>query len=286
MSFLELLKYIFLGAVQGFTEILPISSSGHVSIFQVIFNLETDTGLFFITLLNLGSFIAIAIFFWKFEKEIITDFFKYIFKKDREKKVVNNFKYSISLIIASIPIALVGFLFANKLYIYFQDYTLIVVGVGSLVTATILYLSKDIVNKYVSKNLTLKDGIIIGLIQPVSVILGLSRLALTTCTGLNRKVTMETALKFSILLYLPISLGELIVNIGKLVTHNQTYFSVFESSPDLYFYYFVAFAISIGVTFFALNKIFIWVRKGKFMFFAIYNAIIGLIALLCGIITY
>ena len=74
MSLLELLKYIFLGIAQGFTEILPISSSGHVGFFQVIFNLQTDTGLFLTSLLNLGSFIAIVVFFRKFLLELLKAF--------------------------------------------------------------------------------------------------------------------------------------------------------------------------------------------------------------------
>lgn len=66
----ELLKYIFVGVVQGFTEILPISSSGHVDILRVVFDIETDTGYFMSSLLNLGSFVAIFVFFLEVRKRI------------------------------------------------------------------------------------------------------------------------------------------------------------------------------------------------------------------------
>lgn len=283
MSLLELLKYIFIGVVQGVTEILPISSSGHVELLHEFFKLETDTGYFLSSLLNLGSFLAIFIFFWKFEKELIVNFFKYVIKKDRSKDVITSFKHVIALILASIPIAVIGVVYNGEIDNLLGNYSVIVIGVGFFASATLLFLTKDIVNEYVVKKMTYKDGILIGLLQPLAIIPGFSRLALTTCSGLLRKKSMETSLKFSILLYLPISFGQFLLGIKYFIGDPDNLISL--SSPEAvnYIYYFFALAASIVVTFFTLKKIFIWVRRGSFRFFALYNAIIGLIAFVYGI---
>ena len=280
MSFLELLKYIFIGVVQGFTEILPISSSGHVKLLHEVFKLETDTGYFLSSLLNLGSFIAIIVFFWKFEKELISDFYRYVFKKDRSVNVVSNFRYAIALVIATIPIAIIGSVFNEEVEALFGSYSMIVTGVGFFASATLLYLTKDIVNKYVTNKMSDKDGLIIGLLQPLAFVPGLSRLALTTCSGLLRKRSMETALKFSILLYLPISFGQFLLGISNIIGNIISLSSPLATN---YIYYFFSFAASLGITFLALRNIFIWVRKGRFGFFALYNAVIGLIAFAYGV---
>jgi len=283
MSLVELLKYIFIGAVQGFTEVLPISSSGHVELLHEVFKLETDTGYFLSSLLNLGSFLAIFIFFLKFEKELVSDFFKYVFKKDRSKEIVSNFKYVIALLIATIPISIIGIVYNDEVESLFDSYSMIIVGVGFFASATLLFLTKNIVNMYVSKKVTYKDGLIIGLLQPIAFIPGLSRLALTTCSGLLREKSMETSLRFSILLYLPISFGQFLLGIRRIIFNPDNLISVESLSINDYIYYFCAFAASVAITFFALRKIFIWVRKGSFGFFAVYNAIIGLIAFMYGV---
>jgi undecaprenyl-diphosphatase len=280
MSLIELLKYLFLGVVQGFFEILPISSSGHVAFFQVIFNIETDSGAFISSLLNLGSFLAIFIFFWKFEKELIIDLYQYVFKRERSTKSVQSFRYTIAMIIATVPVGIIGIVFSEKLYNYISS---IMIGVGFLAAATLLYFTKDIVNTYTNNKMSYKDGLIIGLIQPIALIPGLSRLALTTCSGLLRKKSMETALRFSILLYLPISFGQLIINGRELIVNSDMYFSDFHFHD--FIYYLVAFLAAMLVTFIALKNIFIWVRKGKFGLFSMYNAIIGLIAFVYGIMS-
>jgi undecaprenyl-diphosphatase len=283
MSLIELLKYIFIGVVQGFTEILPISSSGHVELLHTLFKLETDTGYFLSSLLNLGSFIAIFIFFWKFEKVLICDIFKYIFKKDRSKDVVSNFRHGIAMVIATIPISIVGLAYSDVIISLFDGYLMIIVGVGFFASATLLFLTKNIVNKYVTTKMSFKDGLIIGLLQPIAFIPGFSRLALTTCSGLLRKKSMETSLRFSILLYLPISFGQFLFGLNRIIT-NPDYLISFDSPLAVnYIYYFCAFIASVGITFLALKNIFIWVRKGRFGFFALYNAIIGLIAFAYGL---
>lgn len=286
MSLLELLKYIFLGIAQGFTEILPISSSGHVGFFQVIFNLQTETGLFLTSLLNLGSFLAIVIYFRKFLKELIKDFLKYVFKNDRNPDTVMNFKYVVALILATLPIAVIGLLFRNYIENLYSSNLIIIIGVGFFVSATLLFVFKDVVNKHVNKKISYKDGFIIGLIQPIALIPGLSRLAVTICSGLDRKKSMETSLTFAILLGLPIALGELILGARQLIINPDVYFGSLDTSLWCnYLYLFVAFTASVVVTLFALNKIYIWVRKGRFGFFALYNAFIGLIAFIYGIMT-
>lgn len=215
---------------------------------------------------------------------MICDFVKYVFKNDRDKKVVLNFKYCIALILATIPVAILG-LFVESIFEQFNGGLMIIIGVGFFASASLLYFTKDTVNKYTNTKVTKRDGIIIGLLQPIAFIPGLSRLGLTTCTGLIRKKSMETSLKFSILLYLPISFGQLILGVRHLVLNPSDFIGLDSDTLMLYIFYLCGFVASVIVTYFALNRVFIWVRKGRFGFFAIYNALIGLFAIIYGVIT-
>ena len=157
---------------------------------------------------------------------------------------------------------------------------MLLTGIGFFVTASLLYLSKDKVNKYTSAKVTLRDGIVIGILQPIALLPGLSRLGLTTCTGLFRQKSMETSLTFSILLYVPISLGQLILSIRNLMINPDA----FNIASSTLIYYLSAFVASMIFTYLALRWIFIWVRKGSFNYFAIYNFIVGLLAFVYGLV--
>ena len=109
IKLIEIIKYIILGIIQGFTEPLPISSSGHVYILRSVLNVGELTDLNFEIIVNFGSLIAILLIYYKDIKKLIINFFKYFKVKNEETK--NDFKYCILIILGVIPIGIVGFLF-------------------------------------------------------------------------------------------------------------------------------------------------------------------------------
>ncbi|MFA7560850.1 MAG: undecaprenyl-diphosphate phosphatase, partial [Candidatus Izemoplasmatales bacterium] len=204
---LEFIRYIVLGIIQGIFEVLPISSSAQVAFLQEMFKLEVDTSGLFAIILNFGSMIALIYFFRKEIKILIIDTFKYLFKKDQEESVKENFNYVFKLVIGIIPLVIFGYFLNLLIMPNYEKNPFIFMGVGALMTATILYLVRNITNYHVQTKLTNADAFVIGLIQVITIMPGLSRLGTTTAVGLKRKLSMDSALKFSFLMLIPISLG-------------------------------------------------------------------------------
>ena len=106
-----LLKYIFLAIIQGLTEPLPISSSGHMFLFKSVFNTNMFNDLNYEIICNFGSFLAILFLFRKDVIILINDFLKFIFKKEKRNSTKNNFMYCIYVVISTIPVIITGFFF-------------------------------------------------------------------------------------------------------------------------------------------------------------------------------
>lgn len=271
MDILELLKYLFLGFVQGITEPIPVSSSGHLLIFQNIINgLDTiDYGLL-ATITNFGSLIAIIVLFRKQIIEIIQDFFKYC--KTKEKKYYNNYKYSWYIVIATIPAGIMG-LIVTKLNLFdFLEENIKFVGITLLITSIFLFIIKDFKGKKSTKEITLKDSIIIGLFQVCALIPGISRSGSTIVGGMFRNLKRDAAFDFSFLLYIPISIATTILGIKDLIEANLTI--------TQYTYYISSMLIAFIFTYIATKWFKNIVRNGKLIYFSIYCVILGSIILI------
>ncbi len=287
MTFIELLKYIFLGVIQGITEVLPISSSGHVALSQVFLNIENDEGILFLVLVNFGSLIAIAFHFRKLIRRLTKNTWNYFFHKSTRNDTSRDYHYVNKVILATIPFGILGVMFENQLDIFYREYALFVVAIGLLVTSTFLYIVRFAPEQHVKQELSYKDAFIIGLIQPLSMVPGLSRSGITTSTGLLRKLSMETSLTFSLMLYIPISFGVLVYKLGPWVLCPSTVDIGFDSTDfHQYILYGTAFLFSFLATRFSLKYIFRWFRQGKLVFFAIYTLVLGLLALVIAVMTY
>ena len=130
---MNIITYIILGIIQGITEPLPISSSGHIYLFKNIFDTTIFNTLNFEIISNFGSFIAIFIIFWKDIKELVIAFFSYIFKKETREKYLKKFKYCLYVIISTIPVGITGFIFKDKI----EDlYSLNGLAIAFLITVT------------------------------------------------------------------------------------------------------------------------------------------------------
>lgn len=261
---IELLNYIFLGMVQGITEILPISSSGHLVLFQHILGVNLP-GLGFEMFTNMASLLAMILFFRKDILTLIKDNLAFIFKKDKTKK--SAFEYALKLLIAVIPIGIIGLLFKNELA---QFKTLLSVGIALMITGLfLLYIYRFRNETSNDDEISFKDALSIGLFQAIAVFPGVSRSGSTIIGGLFRRVPLKKLLKFSFLCYIIVSIP-------------TSFLAIIEISDtaveiDL-IGYFLAFISTFIFTYFAAKLILKKLQIKHLIYFASYVITVGLIA--------
>ncbi|QLY40699.1 undecaprenyl-diphosphate phosphatase [Hujiaoplasma nucleasis] len=285
MDLLELVRYILYGIVQGIFEVLPISSSGQVAFIQFIVNDQFEYSQFFLIVVNLGSLFALIVYFRKNIKELLCHTYLDLVKKKDNPEYKKSSIYLKNILIAIIPIGILGTILTLS-GIDIANISLIIIGVGALLTGTILYLSRHRTDLYTSTKVTAKKAWVIGLFQILALIPGVSRLAVTATAGTQQELSYNTALKFSLLMSIPISLGSILVYVVRGFVDIHSLLDFDTSLWYMYFYYFTSMFISFFGTLYALKFIFIITQKGNFRMFYVYNVIFGLIALLIGIIRY
>ena len=269
MNFYEILEYIVLGIIQGFTEPIPVSSSGHIMIINNLLNTNIDIELLAI-LTNFGSLIAIIFLYRKRIVTLIKDFFDHI--KTKNTKTKNSFNYCIYLIIATIPAGIMG-LIVTKLEIFdVLENNIKFVGVTLLITAGFLFLIRNIKGTKNNNNITYKDALVIGLFQMAALVPGISRSGATIVGSMSRNLKRDVAFDFSFLLYIPISIATTILGIIDLLTSNLETITII--------YYLIATLIAAIVTYFATKWFKNIVVKGKLIYFVIYCLIAGTIVIL------
>jgi undecaprenyl-diphosphatase len=222
------LQAIILGLVQGLGEFLPISSSGHLTIFPWLFNFP-DPGLSFDVALHLGTLIAIVLYFWKDSIEIIKSALKNPppLSKGRIEEGFgdNQSPYNKSilwlLVIATIPGAIFGLLLEKQAETIFRN-PLIIAGTLSIVGLILFLADKYARHRKDINEITKKDAIIIGLSQAFAIIPGVSRAGATITSGLFLGLNRVSAARFSFLLSAPIIFGATIIKVPHLVKSGIT----------------------------------------------------------------
>ncbi len=258
------IKYIILGIIQGITEPLPISSSGHVFLFKNLFNSQMFESLNFEVISNFGSFLAILFIFRKDVWKLIKDFFTYIFNKDKRNDSKDGFMYVIMMVISTIPVVITGLLFNDYLESHFTSLKLL--AICFMFTALMLYIVKDIKGNKESKDITIKDAIIIGLFEAITIIPGISRSGTVLVACLLCKLKRDTALKYTFMLYFPVSLGAMVLKAKDLV----------GLSSSLLLPYFLGMLAALFVTYFSYLWLSNIVKKGKLWKFSIYCLVLAL----------
>ncbi len=261
----NIITYIILGIIQGLTEPLPISSSGHIYLFKNLFNTNIFNSLNFEIISNFGSFIAIFIIFWKDIKELLIAFFTFIFQKDKRGQYHDKFMYCIYVIISTIPVGIVGFLFKDNLE---KLYSLKGLAFAFLITAISLFIVRNIKGNKDDKDIKLKDAIIIGLFQMITIIPGISRsgTVLVACLLCNLKRT--TALKYTFILYFPVSFATLLLGVKDLAGTSEL--------TNLLAPYLLGMIAALIVTYFSYKWLSEWVKKGKLWKFSIYCLLLAI----------
>ena len=261
MSWLEAL---ILGLLQGLTEYLPVSSSGHLAIGSALFGIEGEENLTFTIVVHVATVLSTLVILWK----EIDWIFKGLFKWQMNEET----KYVINILISMIPIGIVG--------VFFKDYVeevfgsgLLIVGCMLLVTAALLtysYYAKPRQKEKISK----RDAFIIGLAQACAVMPGLSRSGSTIATGLILGNKKETLAQFSFLMVMPPILGEALLDGMKMMKGEAVAGDI--PALSLVVGFLAAFVSGCLACKWMINI----VKKGKLIYFAIYCAIAGVITLI------
>jgi undecaprenyl-diphosphatase len=262
------MKYIFLGFVQGLTEPIPVSSSGHLIIFKALLNDNVLNDLNFEIIVNFGSLIAILIIFKEDLINIIKDFFLYL--KTKEEKYYSNFKYAWLIVIGSVPAGIAGLLLKDKIEAVLSGVK--VVGFALLVTALFLYLIKDYKGKKDDDHITVTNAIIIGLFQVLALFPGISRSGATLVGGMQQGLKREVAFKYSFMLYIPISLATMILGVKDMLESSI--------SSITWFYYILGAIVSGIVTYFSTTWFKDIVKNGKLIYFVLYCLLAGILVIL------
>ena len=271
---IEILKYIALGLIQGLTEPLPISSSGHMIILDALFGevIAKDAMNNFQIIVNFASLLAIIYYYRKFLLELVKDSFLYIFKKELNKK--NNFIYVLYVIIATIPAGIVGIII--KLFDldkYISNIT--VTGICLFVTGLLLLYIHNI-SKYANREeVTLKDSLTMGCAQVIGLLPGISRSGVTTSFGVNNKLSLMSALRFSFMMYIPASLGALVIGGYDILKTGIGSGNIIG--------YIGAFFASLFATYFAINLFFNLVKNKNLKYFGYYCLSVATIILVLKI---
>lgn len=252
------IKYIILGIIQGITEPLPVSSSGHIFLFKNLFNTEMFNTFNFEIISNFGSFIAILFIFRKDILKLVKDFFNYIFSKKKRKDSKNGFLYVIKMVISTIPVGISGLLLNDYLENNFTS--LKVLGFSFLFTALMLYIVRNIKGNKTSNDITFKDAIIIGLFEAITIIPGISRSGTVLVACLLCKLKREDALKYTFMLYFPVSLGTIILKVPDII----------NTPSSLLLPYLSGMLSALIITYFSYKWLSNIVKNGKLWKFSIY----------------
>lgn len=279
MGFIEFIKYVLLGIIQGFTEVLPVSSSGHVELFKVLLDVDVDANLLFQIVVNTGSLVTFLVIFAKDIVRLVADFFVFLFSPSARDRTRAGFEFAIKLAIASVPAAVVGILFKDAIDQALSRYGTLLSGIGLLLTATILLLTSSIRIHRRPTELSFADAVLIGTAQAFALIPGLSRSGTTTATALRRGIGLETALRFSFMMYIPVSLGSLALALMGFIEEPNVVLDFATTSG-----YAVAFAASAVATFIAYRIVFNAFKSGRLRLFSTWCFVAGFVSIVLFII--
>ena len=264
------LQALLLGIIQGLTEYLPVSSSGHLAIGQYLFGVSGEEALDFTIVVHIATVLSTCLILWKEIVWLFKDFFKF--------KWNDGTKYIVNILISMIPVMIVGFFFKDKVEEVFGS-GLLVVGICLLVTAALLAFSY-FAKPRLKENISPVHAFVIGIAQAVAVLPGLSRSGSTIATGLLLGNKKEKLAQFSFLMVIPPILGEALLDAKDLFfPAAEEAATLAASAPTSTFALIVGFVAAFVTGCIACKWMINIVKKGKLVYFAIYCAIVGVLAI-------
>ncbi|MEL6976298.1 MAG: undecaprenyl-diphosphate phosphatase [Bacteroidota bacterium] len=258
---MEIIDAIILGIIQGLTEFLPVSSSGHLELGKAILGADSlpEESLLFTVVLHFATALSTLVVFRKDVAAILKGLFQFKWNEETQ--------FSLKIIISMIPAALVGFLLEDFLEVFF-DGAIIIVGIMLVITAILLYLAD--MAKTTNKDVSFRSAFVIGVAQAVAILPGISRSGATISAAVLLGVDKTKSARFSFLMVVPLILGKMAKDL---------------LSGDVNFVGDQAVAMGAGfaAAFIAGLAACTWmiklVRQSKLTYFAIYCLIVGLIAI-------
>ena len=260
---MDWIQALILGLIQGLTEYLPVSSSGHLTIGQEILGVSSEDNLAFDVVVHVATVLSTLVVLWGEIVWLLKGFFK--FKMNEEMRDV------INILVSMIPVGIVGVFFKEQVEAIFGS-GLLVVGICLLVTAALLTFTYFARPRQKEK-IGVKDAFIIGVAQACAVLPGLSRSGSTIATGLLLGNKKERLAQFSFIMVIPPILGEALLNVLK-VAKGEAVFSTIGTLPLV-----VGFVAAFVSGCFACRWMIDIVKRGKLVYFGIYCAVVGLIAI-------
>lgn len=273
---MEWLDALILGIVQGLTEYLPVSSSGHLEIFKEILGIDlpSDENLEFSVLLHAATVLSTIVILWPMFKKLCVSFFT--FKMDAD------FRYVCKILVSCIPVGIVGVFFKDYVEGLFSD-GLMVVGICLCVTAVLLVFAhyagerearRAKLGQPIGRDITWWDSVVIGIAQAIAVLPGLSRSGTTIATGIILGDSKEKVAQFSFLMVIIPILGEALLDVKDMLEPGAT--SGEMGLLPMVVGFVAAFITGCAACSWMLSL----VKKGKLWWFAVYCVIMGVICIL------
>lgn len=256
---MDWLQALVLGLLQGLTEYLPVSSSGHLTIGSYLFGLNGEDNLAFTVVVHVATVLSTLVVLWKEIDWILKGLFKF--------RMNDETKYFINILISMIPVGIVGVFFKDQVEEVFGS-GLLIVGCMLLVTAALLVFSYYARPRQ-RENISPLHAFIIGLAQAVAVLPGLSRSGSTIATGLLLGNKKEKLAQFSFLMVIPPILGEALLDVVKGLKGEEAFGGI-DALPLI-----VGFVAAFVSGCIACKWMINIVKKGKLVWFGVYCAIAG-----------
>lgn len=263
---MSVLEAIILGVIQGLTEFLPVSSSGHLELAKVILgdnSVPQESMLMTVVLHGATALSTIVVF-----RKDILDLFKGLF----QFKNNDEFKFSLNIVISMIPAAAIGILLDEEIEAFFGGKVLLV-GSMLLITAVLLIFADKAKNT--DKKVGLKEAIIIGISQAIAILPGISRSGATISTSVLLGIDREKAARFSFLMVVPLILGKMAKDVLD---------GAFNSIDGSILNYGVGFVAAFATGILACTWMIKLVKKSKLSYFAYYCLVVGVGAIVYSLI--
>ncbi|NFF68246.1 undecaprenyl-diphosphate phosphatase [Clostridium sporogenes] len=264
-----ILKAIIIAVVEGLTEFIPVSSTGHMILVGSAINFNGEFAKMFEVIIQLGAILAVVVLYWKKIKESVVEFFKFIFTKGKEGKT--GFKFGINVIVGSIPIGITGLLFYHKIKALFRPEAVII---GFIVGGILLLIIENMFRKKEHAvqdidSITFTQALKVGLLQILSVWPGMSRSASTIMGGWIAGISTPIAAEFSFFLAIPAMIGTSLKDLFE--------FDYSIMTPTLWSALILGFAVAFIVSIIVMNKFVSYLKKKPMKVFAIYRVLAGLL---------
>ena len=263
----ELLKSLILGVIQGLTEFLPVSSSGHLEIGKVLLNtsFDADESLLMTVCLHAATALSTIVVFWKDVASILRGLFEFQWNEHAE--------FVAKIVLSMIPAAVVGVVFKDEIESLFSG-NMLLVGTMLIATGVLLFLAGR--SRDTTKSVGYLDAAIVGISQAIAILPGISRSGATISTSVILGIDRAKAARFSFLMVVPLIMGKIAKDMldGEFTAGDVSFGSLL-----------IGFVAAFVTGLFACRWMIALVRNCQLWWFSIYCFVVGLIAIFAGLMA-